>query len=104
EGVGERFATGGIVGAGREGKDADEWMPSALVECPMTDSNAERNSSAVWNRSSGALASARVMTVSHHSGRSLRYARTGVGGSHNCFWTIPIGVSAWNGKHPVSSR
>ena len=34
--------------------------------------NAARNSSAVWNRSAGALASALVHTLPHHSGKSGR--------------------------------
>ena len=52
--------------------------------------NAERNSSALWNRSDGDLASARSMIAEHQSGRSGRNVAIGVGASRSCVCTIAI--------------
>ncbi len=66
--------------------------------------SAERNSSAVWYRSSGGFASARSRICSHHTGSSARTCRSGVGASLSCFCAIAAAVSALNGRWPVSIR
>ena len=59
--------------------------------------------SASWKRSSGALASARMVTASSAGGTSGLTSAGGTGISETCLTAIETGDSASNGTRPVSS-
>jgi hypothetical protein len=68
-----------------------------------TRSRSPSISSALWYRSSGFLASARITTMSSSRGTSGRSAEGGFGVVERCFIAISTGVSPSNGVLPVSS-
>jgi hypothetical protein len=60
-------------------------------------------SSALWYRSAGSLASARMTTMSKSRGISARFVDGGSGTTDRCFIAISTGVSPLKGTTPVNS-
>jgi hypothetical protein len=110
--IAESAATGVAGLAGDERKSGSGGRcPGATSVCvtsqdtrSFTAMSADFIASAVWNRSSGDLASARVNKSSQTDGSSLRKCRTGVGWSYICLVTMAMPLSALNGSCPVSRR